>query len=56
MLELASLPKRRRLQETLEYEEQTAEALAMVRRDMSYRLEKLESTALRPIAMQSGGN
>ena len=42
MLELASLPKRRRLQETLEYEEQTAEALAVERRDMSYRLEKLE--------------
>lgn len=57
VLELASLPKRRRLQENLEYEEQTAEALAVERRDiLSYRLEKLESTALRPIAMQSGGN
>ena len=55
MLALASLPKRQRLQENLEYEEQTAQALAAERRAMSSALARSRSASLRPHAMRSGG-
>ena len=55
MLALASEPKRRRMQENLEYEQQTAEALAVERREMCARLAQLDRESLRPFAMQSGG-
>ena len=55
VLALASEPKRRRMQENLEYEQQTAEALAVERREMCARLAQLDRESLRPFAMQSGG-
>ena len=55
VLALASLPRRRRLQEYIEYEEETAVALAAERREMERRLRQLERASLRPFTMQSGG-